>query len=350
MTDSTSSARGDRAVDVSIVIPTYNRMDILPEVLEGVLQQRAIREHQVQAELVVVNDGSEPDTRRFLDEWAAVEPDGGGALLPRRIIHQDNKGPAAARNRGVNEASGRLVAFLGDDTVPKPGWLSGHLAAHQRGEHAGVDPERLGVIGYTGWHSRMRLNPFLRYINDYGLQFGYALIDKPGCVPFNFFYTSNLSVPRSALLAEPFDVDFPYAAWEDIEVSYRLHQTGFRLLYAADACVEHDHPTDLERFGDRQEKAGFCAVVFFLKHPELADFLGVSGEGPPELPSARRFRRNWWLVRTLQRLVSTTGWPWAAPAGLAKLWEDTLRYHYTVGLRRGWHELAEQESRNGSPN
>ena len=100
------------------------------------------------------------------------------------------------------------------------------------------------MIGYTRWHPRMRLNPFLRYINEYGLQFGYALIDDPENVPFNFFYTSNVSLPRELLLAEPFDLSFPYPAWEDIELSYRLEKGGMRLVYDRTATVAHDHPTE----------------------------------------------------------------------------------------------------------
>ena len=84
----------------------------------------------------------------------------------------------------------------------------------------------LAVLGYTGWHPRMRTTPFLRYINEHGLQFGYALIDEREKVPFNFFYTSNVSLPRELLLAEPFDLGFPHAAWEDVELSYRLHRGG----------------------------------------------------------------------------------------------------------------------------
>ena len=157
------------------------------------------------------------------------------------MLVQENHGPAAARNTGVAAASGRWVAFLGDDTVPSPGWLAAHREAHRR---RGDDPH-LGVIGYTGWHRRMRLNPFLRYINEHGLQFGYALIHDKEDVPFNFLYTSNLSLPRDLLLAEPFDLRFPHAAWEDIEVGYRLKKRGFRLVYEPAATVAHDHPTDL---------------------------------------------------------------------------------------------------------
>ena len=301
--------------EVSVVIPTFNRMDVLPEVL-------AALEAQVGApafEVIVVNDGSTDRTAEFLASRSSS--------LPLTVLEQENRGPAAARNRGVAAATGTRVAFLGDDTVPTPTWLAAHQAAHGR---FGDDPRR-AVIGYTRWHPRMRLSPFLRYINEYGLQFGYALIDQPDEVPFNFFYTSNLSLSRELLVAEPFDLRFPYPAWEDIEASYRLFtRRGLKLAYEPQAVVEHDHPTEIRRFAARQEKAGYCAVVFSRLHPELGGFVGVGDQGPPPLPPRLRQRALEGLVRALQKL----------PVELPRLWEEVLRYHYIQGLHRGWKQGA----------
>jgi glycosyltransferase involved in cell wall biosynthesis len=306
---------------VSVVIPTYQRMDVLPEVLDALSGQRGAPPFEV----VVVDDGSRDGTAEFLRGWRGA--------LDLRVLRQDNSGPARARNLGVTEARGELVAFLGDDTVPEPGWLAAHLAAHA------ARPERrpLAVLGYTGWHPRMRLTPFLRYINEHGLQFGYALIADPERVPFNFFYTSNLSLPRELLLAEPFDLGFPYAAWEDIELSYRLQRHGLALVYEPQARVAHLHPTDFARFTARQQKAGEAAVVFWRLHPELGPFLGLSPQGPPPLPSRGPQRVREAVVRALQNL----------PLHTPRLWDETLRHHYIQGLWRGWarHPGGQGEAR-----
>ncbi len=302
------------AVDVSVVIPTHNRLEALAEVIQALEFQHAPPPFEV----VVVDDGSTDGTSDWLRSRTFQ--------VPLRILTQENRGPAAARNTGVAVAQGSWVAFLGDDTVPSAGWLKTHREAHrQRG-----DDLRVAVIGYTGWHRRMRLNPFLRHINEHGLQFGYALIKDREDVPFNFFYTSNLSLARDLLLAEPFDLRFPYAAWEDIEVAYRLRKRGMRLVYEPAATVAHDHPTDLERFAARQEKAGYCAVVFYRLHPELGPFLGIGPGGPPPLPpeGPQQWRER--LVRALQNL----------PVRVPKLWEETLRYHYIRGLHRAWSDAG----------
>lgn len=306
------------AQEVSVVIPTYNRREALAEVLAALDAQQGAPSFEV----IVVDDGSSDGSGEWLAEHQAGRPPDAAPRLT--VLRQENQGPATARNRGVETARAPRVAFLGDDTVPSPGWLAAHREAHRR---FGDDPKR-AVIGYTRWHPRMRTTPFLEYINEHGLQFGYALIEDRDEVPFNFFYTSNLSLSREMLLDEPFDLSFPYAAWEDIEASYRLSAKGLRLAYEPRATVEHDHPTHFRRFMDRQEKAGYSAVVFYRLHPELGAFLGLGPDGPPPLPAAatQRFRER--LVRALQYF----------PVKLPRLWEETLRYHYIRGLHRGWNE------------
>jgi glycosyltransferase involved in cell wall biosynthesis len=302
------------APDVSVVIPTWNRIDTLPEVLAGLAgQQRAPA-----FEVIVVDDGSTDDTPR----WLAARP---ADDLPLRSLRQANRGPAAARNAGVAVARGRWVAFLGDDTVPSPGWLGRLYDALERRGDADT-----AVIGRIEWHSRMRLTPFLRHINENGAQFGFALIEDPNDVPFNFFYTSNLCLPRRLLVEEPFDETFPYPAWEDIETAYRLKAKGMRLTYEPGALVRHHHPTDLGRFCQRQERAGYSAVVFYQRHPELGPMLGLTPSGPPA-PLGWRWRAGELMARALQRVP-------LLPVVTPKLWDEVLRGHYILGLHRGWAE------------
>ena len=296
----------------SVVIPTREGGERLLAVLDALDRQRGAPEFEV----VVADDGS-------LDATPARVAARRG-LRPVRLSRGAALGPAAARNRGVAEAAGERIAFLGDDTVPEPDWLA---ALDRAWRERGAGPE-LAVIGYTTWHPRIRPTRFLRFLNEEGLQFGFSLIRDPERVPFNFFYTSNLTVARALLLAEPFDEGFPYAAWEDIEAAYRLERRGLRLVYEPRACVWHDHPTDFRRFAARQERAGYCAVVFWQRHRELGGFLGLSETGPPPRASraARALRDA--LVRSLQLS------PWESRT----LWSAALRDHYVKGLHRGWRE------------
>jgi glycosyltransferase involved in cell wall biosynthesis len=311
-------------MDYSIVIPTCSRVDILPEVLAAVEGQREAPPFEV----VVVDDGSTDATPEFL---RSARP-----RIPFRTLRQANRGPAAARNAGVRAAQGRIVAFLGDDTVPVPGWLAEH-DARRRGLQA---PDRVAVVGYTAWHRRMRVTPLLDHLNENGLQFGYSLIRDPDALPYTFFYTSNLSVARDVLVRLPFPEDFPYPAFEDIAAGYRwATQADVRLVYAPAARVEHFHPTNFRRFAVRQEKAGYAAVVFYRLHPEVGDVLQLTSAGPPPLPSRVRQWFREWLVRLLEPL----------PVRMPKLWNRALDFHYVRGLHRGWEELMRRPGASPRP-
>jgi glycosyltransferase involved in cell wall biosynthesis len=300
----------------SVVIPTFRRPRTLFRVLDALGEQTSPPDF----EAVVVNDGSGDETWSRLRSYRAP--------YPLRAFDQENAGPARARNRGVEEARGSIVLFLGDDTVPEPPLLSVHARAHAERPGAAV-----AVLGYTTWPAGRRVSPFLHHINELGLQFGYGLIRDPESVPFNFFYTSNVSLPRGLLLeAGLFDTTFPHAAWEDIEVAYRLTKQGMKILYRPEAVARHLHDITLASFRRRQEKSGEAAAIFFEKHPELGDFLGVpqaltfsNGSGVRE-----RFRVWWASLGERVRL------PGVLPAIDRVLRDDYLRGLARSLAARGW--------------
>jgi len=94
---------------ISVIIPTYNRGWILKEAVDSVLSQE-----YPSYEVIVVDDGSTDDTAEILKSCASRIA----------VIRQANQGVSAARNRGVREASGNLIAFLDSDDL----WLPGKLA------------------------------------------------------------------------------------------------------------------------------------------------------------------------------------------------------------------------------
>jgi GT2 family glycosyltransferase len=294
----------------SIVIPTYERSATLRRVLDALSDQRGAPEFEV----VVVDDGSRDQTPRLLETYRPP--------FAFRFFSQANAGPAAARNRGVEIARGDRILFLGDDTVPETGLLAAHARAH-----SDAGRRMVAVLGYTTWPRERRVSPFLHHINEYGLQFGYGLIEDPEAVPFNFFYTSNISLARTALLeAGLFDTTFPHAAWEDIELAYRLTRRGLRIVYRPDAVARHHHEISFASFRSRQASSGESAAVFYGKHPELADFLGVSDalafDGRPTLASRARV---FWAGLSER---------WELPGGRQAV-DRVLREDYLRGLRRG---------------
>jgi GT2 family glycosyltransferase len=252
----------DRYPSASVVVPTHNRLRDLQRVVAAIEGQFAPSGRR--PELVVVDDGSSDGT----GEWLRQES-GSGRL---RALSQSCAGPAVARNRGAAAATGEVLLFLGDDTVPEPGWLLAHLEDHRL---HGVRHHPLAVVGYTGFPTANE-TPFQRFINEFGPQFGYLLIDDPRRLPFNFFYTSNVSIDRAEMVRlGGFREDFPAAAWEDIEFAYRATRDGLSIRYQPLARVIHHHRIHPRTFCRRQRTSGRSAAIFARLHPELADFLGV---------------------------------------------------------------------------
>lgn len=104
---------------VSVVIPTYNRSDVLGEAIDSAFEQ------DVPAlEVVVVDDGSTDATPQLLERYRAQQ---GEALT---VIRQENAGESAARNEGILRARNELVALLDSDNRWRPGKLAAQLALH----------------------------------------------------------------------------------------------------------------------------------------------------------------------------------------------------------------------------
>ncbi len=299
----------------SVVMPTFNRLDTLLMVLDALDAQNDAPPYEV----IVINDGSTDETDRVLA--ARRSP-----LADRfRFQTQKNAGPGRARNHGVKMARGRFVVFLGDDTVPEPRFLAEHARIHRE---AGDDP-LVACLGYTGWPRDTRVTSFMDYINDYGLQFGYKLIRDGDIVPFNFFYTSNISMDRELLLAHPFDTTFPAAAWEDIELAYRLDREGLKIRYNAKAVTRHHHRMSVDSFARRQYTVGKSGAIFYRKHPDLGHFLGVH-EMESRKPATRRHLEQLRRRAKLGERFRFLSQP--------RVFEQLMREHYLRGLRDGLAE------------
>ncbi len=89
---------------VSVIIPTYNRSFSLERAVVSVMKQTLPSD-----ELIIVDDGSTDDTYRRMQELSKKYP---GKII---TFHQSNSGPAAARNLGIKNAKGSMIAFLDSD-------------------------------------------------------------------------------------------------------------------------------------------------------------------------------------------------------------------------------------------
>ena len=116
---------------VSVVIPTYNREQLLPAAIDSVLAQ-TYREF----EIVVVDDGSTDRTADKIESMSRSISEDGGRTPRIRYFHQSNQGQSAARNKGIAEAKGDWIAFLNSDDVWLPEKLMSQIRAIEQFEES----------------------------------------------------------------------------------------------------------------------------------------------------------------------------------------------------------------------
>jgi glycosyltransferase involved in cell wall biosynthesis len=242
-----------QGLQVSVVVPTYRRPDLLQRCLEALLKQTMDRSAY---EIVVVDDGQTDDTRALVERLAAQTQ---GLPLLRYLRPQGTRGPAAARNRGWRAAGGEVVAFTDDDTLPQPDWLEQGWAAMAAGAPALQGAVRVPVDGELTDHARMTQG-----------------LETAG------FVTANCFVRRTVLKAiDGFDERFQRAWREDSDLHFKLIEAFGDVPVAPRAVVLH--PVREAPFGislKQQANMVFDALLY-KKHPQLYRSLVGRLHAPP---------------------------------------------------------------------
>lgn len=114
-------------MDVSVVIPTYNRDELLKRAIDSILEQT-----RQPAEIIVVDDASDVDTQSILRSYYEEEEE------IRCIRHETNSGAAKARNTGVHEAESEYIAFLDSDDYWESDKLELQLQVAEQYPDAGI--------------------------------------------------------------------------------------------------------------------------------------------------------------------------------------------------------------------
>ncbi|MBU1289932.1 glycosyltransferase family 2 protein [Patescibacteria group bacterium] len=234
---------------LSVVIPTYNRRDTLIETLKAFSRQS-----YKNFEIIIVDDGSTDGTEEVVK--------GINLSLKIKYIFQQNKGPASARNLGIKQAKNEIIFFTGDDIIPSENLLEEHINIHRTAN------ENISVLGYTKWAPQIRITPFRKYITDY--HFAYPSINDENNVDWGYFYTSNVSIRKKFLeKTELFDEEFPYAAYEDSELGYRLFKNGMRTVFNKKAVAYHNHPINFKSYQKTMFNKGQSSIILAQKIPAL---------------------------------------------------------------------------------
>lgn len=102
-------------IDISVVICTYNRFQLLREALKDIICQET--DGRFNYEILVVDDGSTDKTKEVVDELAS------NSNAPVRYVCGEGKGYTHALNSGIAESRGEWIAFFDDDQQTAPNWL-----------------------------------------------------------------------------------------------------------------------------------------------------------------------------------------------------------------------------------
>jgi GT2 family glycosyltransferase len=226
----------------SVVIPTYNRSDELSKTLETMTEQDVDPQG---FEVIVADDGSSDGSADVARSFAG--------RLQLKYFFQEDEGfrAGAARNGGARLAAAPLLIFLDSGTLAGPGMVSGHLAVHAGSE------ERRAVMGYCyGYNAfaeeiwvpdsfdTLRPAEIVRRYGDNPLFADVRSRDfaRGGSdpmkwpIPWMYFFSGNCSVPAEDFWAVGgFDETFRSWGAEDVELGYRLFNSGSAMALSRDA-------------------------------------------------------------------------------------------------------------------
>ncbi len=230
---------------VSVIVPARNAAATLPRTLAALAAQESVPEF----ELIVVDDGSSDDSARLAED----------AELDVRVVRTSGVGSGAARNRGVSEACGELLAFTDADCFPTARWLAAGSLAMSSADL---------VVGAVCPDPSTALGPFDRTL----------WVDRET----GLYETANIFVWRALFERvggfESWLVDAgPRRGWtnpelaEDVWLGWRARRSGARIAYCPEALVHHAvHRRAAAGYvGERQRLRHFPAMA--ARVPELRD-------------------------------------------------------------------------------
>lgn len=230
---------------ISIVVCSYNGASTIRQTCEHIL-----RLDYTNFEVVVIDDGSVDATAAIVGEYDF------------RLISTPNRGLSAARNLGMREAKGDIVAYIDDDAYPDPHWLSFLAIGFLTRDHVGIGGPNLAphddgavadcVANSPGGPSHVLYTDLLAE-------------HLPGC---------NMAFRREAILAiAGFDEQFRIAG-DDVDLCWRLIEQGGTLGFHAGAVVWHHRRGKVRDYFRQQRNYGRAEAMLEQKWPEKYNRFG----------------------------------------------------------------------------
>lgn len=290
-------------IDISVVVPTYNRLETLQHVIPSLMAQSIAPERY---EVIVADSNSTDGTAEYLTRQPRV-----------RHLPGSYTGRAGARNAGIAAAAGRIVLFNDSDIIASRDLLERHLVRHER--------ERVAVVGLE-----VQVRSYEEYLAKSAAPPARDSLHPPNRkrLSWLYFLTGNASVEKRDLDAVgSFDESFTGYGHEDLELGYRLETSGVRIVYEPKAVNYHLQDVGFEDQKSKMELAGRSTVRFYRKHPAFVVKLRL-GMTPLSLGVHSLLERTPAIRDWLDRRSAT--WPLARTIA--------YQYHYVSGIKAALSE------------
>jgi GT2 family glycosyltransferase len=176
----------------------------------------------------------------------------------------------------VEKASGRLLLYINDDTIATPDMIKEHIKTHEE-----YPEENVSVLGKVTISPNIPYSPFAKL----HLDSGYAIFEGKKELDWRAFFTCNVSIKKSLLMpdgdARPamfFEERIRYH--EDLELSQRLDQYGFKVIYNPAALGYHDHFLTEKEYLNTAAKEGKAIAIWYKIAPHLHQEIASLGFPP----------------------------------------------------------------------
>lgn len=250
-------------MDLSVIIPTYQRHEKLGACVRALAAQNAHAEFEV----LIGIDGEDAGAERVArDTWGRA-----GRNAERLTVVQGPKaGLAAVRNRLIPHLRGTIVVSLNDDVIVRPGFLDAHADAH-----AGTSRPRI-IVGRTPWRVHEPDSFFARLIRETSMVFFHHVMQRDPSPDrdwgFRHAWPLNLSVPARLVRDLGGWTVFPATyGFEDDDFAFRASQRfACPVLYRPAALAIHDHAMSPREYLEREYRLGYASWGFAHASAECA--------------------------------------------------------------------------------